>query len=762
MAKRKSARSTDTSGGPGLRHAIPFATLSDELVPLFAPRLGVKATAAAVRGALADEAVIAERLRKVPAPALAVLERIVDAEGELRQDDVTSLAPRLGMDEVTVDTAVQKLFLECLVVVVMQSISFGPPERHVVILDVSAAAIAARVRGLTTPPAAPPELTPSAAQASTTRRDLVALLASAAHVPLRVTNYGDANRTSVKKLAKVLGASPETVGLRLDRATRAGVLGVRGKDLVPIASRLLDVARGEDVAEGADARRLKAWASAGWVARDTLVRALVAARHRDERRGRVYGGEPEGAGHRAFVVAEAIVDHAGLEAAEHGGHTYLRVPPVARGGGGDGHVTPSFEVMLGPGADPELVATVALATEPGRMDLVLTRKLTPASVAAALACGVGAEAILAALDRVGRHPVPDNVRFLVEEWSEAARTVRVQKVWALEASNAAAADEVARALGDDLVSRPTPTLILARGDVPDPSSRFAKTGVRVEGATIPITRGALPVDPPTKVDVVLAAPGPESMRDHFEREWKRGLETLEAIAPEVEAVFFAPEEVLTTMAKGAGAKDPALRQVLLTAARLWKGAVKEYQAWAVDLEPSAAAEALGVPMRAPLELLPWLTLQTAHRTAARRDARNLDDLFSASMRFAEQRRALSKDGETIRRLISRPHVLRQVEKLSQVSGELGSEAPPLASLEPQPPDEVRGVFLRAAARGTPVWLRVRSKTGGDRVVALVPERILDRGADVALLGVDPETEQNRSFPLANVLCVHPMRPPGSA
>ncbi len=68
-----------------------------------------------------------------------------------------------------------------------------------------------------------------------------------------------------------------------------------------------------------------------------------------------------------------------------------------------------------------------------------------------------------------------------------------------------------------------------------------------------------------------------------------------------------------------------------------------------------------------------------------------------------------------------------------------------------------GVVVLACGAGKTVV--ARSKTGGDRVVALLPERILERGANVALLGVDPDTQQNRSHPLANVLCVRRARPP---
>ena len=96
MAKRGSARSTD-AWRAAFPNAVAFDVLADGLVPVFAPALGVKATAKAVRAALADEAATARRLMEVPAPALAVLERLVDAGGGLLHEQLVTLCPRLGL-----------------------------------------------------------------------------------------------------------------------------------------------------------------------------------------------------------------------------------------------------------------------------------------------------------------------------------------------------------------------------------------------------------------------------------------------------------------------------------------------------------------------------------------------------------------------------------------------------------------------------------------------------------------------------------------
>ncbi|MCA9605058.1 MAG: helicase-associated domain-containing protein [Myxococcales bacterium] len=752
MAKRGSARSTD-AWRAAFPNAVAFDVLADGLVPVFAPALGVKATAKAVRAALADEAATARRLMEVPAPALAVLERLVDAGGGLLHEQLVTLCPRLGLRPQDLEEIIHVLLHACLACLVMASYGHRETQKRFVLLDLGARVIASRVRGLTVPPPAPatlPSPAPTGAQ-----RDIVALLASTVHVPIKVTQYGDANRTSVKKLAGVVGWTPERVGAILDDAIRARVLGQTGKRLLPIRSRLDAVAAGEDITGSPLDRQIHAWVGDGWIARDTLVRALVSmdVTAPPPLYGHVHASRA--GGELAFVRAEALVDAAGLVAAEHDGHVYLRASPrVVRGGGGDGHVTPSFEVMLGPGADPSLVATVALATEPGRMDVVLTRKITPASVGAACAAGLAGDPILAALDRVGRHPVPDNVRFLVEEWASSAPVVTANRVWALEASNPSAADEVARALGAQVVGRPTPTLVLVQGELADPTPLLAKANVRIADEPLPLfpPRSA---PEPERSNVVLSVPGPESLRAHFEREYERDLRDLATDSDDGGALPFGPVEMIDALLADIGSKDASLRRLLVTARRLWRGAADEYEAWASELEPEASDEAFAVATFSPLEIVPWLVLHPGLRSSACAQAKSLEGLLAESGKLTSSRRSLSRDGDVLVKLLTKGEMAARIRELAPPSegpSPVGS-APSVHHLAPQPPGEVRATFAMAATSGAMVWLRISSKTGGDRVVRLQPERILERGDDVALLGVDPETEQNRSFPLANVLAV---------
>jgi hypothetical protein len=70
------------------------------------------------------------------------------------------------------------------------------------------------------------------------------------------------------------------------------------------------------------------------------------------------------------------------------GETWVRRAASPADPSGDGHVTPSFEVLLGPGASLDIVAAIGLGRELMGLDRVLTFRITPESVAAGLGCGL--------------------------------------------------------------------------------------------------------------------------------------------------------------------------------------------------------------------------------------------------------------------------------------------------------------------------------------------------------------------------------------
>jgi hypothetical protein len=126
---------------------------------------------------------------------------------------------------------------------------------------------------------------------------------------------------------------------------------------------------------------------------------------------------------------------------------------------GDGHVTSSFEVMLGKEASLELIVKIALAAELKRYDQVLVFGLTPATVAAGLAAGLTPAEIEAALDAVGKQPMPDNVRAMVRDWCAQVRLAALTRGWILQ-TDPDTAQRLAKSLADHLLGQPAPGMLV--------------------------------------------------------------------------------------------------------------------------------------------------------------------------------------------------------------------------------------------------------------------------------------------------------------
>lgn len=729
MARRPRPPSTELSLALERRKVVAFDDEATNLTRIFAKPLGVEPKVESVRHALADPARIDARLRELPAPALAALEHLVEMGGEVgRRSLAEMVAGRLGLEPESTHRAVDMLVGAALVVPLAR---YGNIE-SVALLDLSAAAIAERVHGLTLPEVKePPALD---AVPDVALRDRVALVASVAHVPVRFTMGGDTNRSSAKKLAAIVGRDAAEVAAQLDAAIRGGVLGTKDKQLWPIVERLRALARDEVIADelDADARRVAEWVGPRWVSREAVVRAVVAAEMRlREGYDAFFGGGTED-----FAVAERLVSRAPLLRASASGVELVRAPERrAPSGHGDGHVTPSFDVMLGPLADPELCVTLALATEPGRHDLVLTRRITPKAVRAAVELGLRAEEILDALAKVGRHGVPDNVHAMVRDWAGAAQSVRITKVWAVEAPSPDAADTAARTLGARVASRPSPTLLLVSGEA-DPTRALVASGLGIDAPCTPLSRSKtkpspLPVSPPLSL---VPEPDP-ALRARLVAEQGRG-------APEPEPETFVPWAALAALADTL--RDDDAERVLEftdTFASLWQAAGPAFAQWASH--SATVPEVLRLTTERPLEALPWLLLSPRDRRAALASAAALDEVIAAAKRIT--RPPTTTDGMRAEQLLRDP-------RLRQLLAPLGLEDGETAAMSAS---QIRERFTEAATIGAVVTLRVRGP-GGERSLSLIPERIHERGRDVALLGVDPETEKSLSFPLAQVIALAPL------
>lgn len=756
QAKAERRRSTDQ-----LVNAAAWRLHASQAAPVIGPLIGVTGTAEAVEARLSDPAFIARSIREAPGVALAVLEIVVEHFGRIARSALVEIAmDRLGLTNTEVGASLAALDEGGLAFSFQGRDRWGGEIWDIALFDVSAEIIAEHVRGLTLPE--PPQGTaatalPDTALPDTARRDLVALLASVAHLPVRYTQAKRVNMTSCKKLASVVGQNESALAEVIDRGIAEGFLGASGALLVPRLEALRALATGARVwAPAGDAGVLHQWAPAErWISREALVRAVSAKLVVEHM---LHGIGP---GHARVLRkrVENALEHAALVSVEREGHVFVRRAGGARATGtGDGHVTPSFEVMLGPDCDPAIALVVALAAEPVRFDRVITRKITPGSISAALAVGLDAQEILDVLGRVGRHGVPDNVRAMIADWARGARTVRVRKVWALEASTPDAADQAARALGASVVGRPSPTVVLVDGELASPEAALAKTAVKVVGAAAPLVeRRIRPHDD--------ATPGPSWIGDITAAPELRARAHDRAGLPQR---VCSPDAALDAIAEAQSDRQLAVFFGVLSA--LWSAALSEYVTWARKLPEDAQKAAFRRADESPADFLFWLVRTPKVRRRMLGRAKRVEDLCVSEplTNVADT----TGPGLDVLRMLRTPAVARALASVSTVAPPAGapakrahaaksapagkSDGPVKPSdLEPQPRDEIVEALESAIDVGTQLWVRVSSKSQGERVLALQPEQLLRRGNELTLLATDVETGEGRSFPLANVVAVKP-------
>lgn len=91
-------------------------------------------------------------------------------------------------------------------------------------------------------------------------------------------------------------------------------------------------------------------------------------------------------------------------------------------------VQPTFEVLAGPELDPRVRFTLELMSCRKSRDVVVTSMLTRDGVARARARGMSAADILGFFETHSRTPLPQNVRFSIEEWANAFGGIFFEKV----------------------------------------------------------------------------------------------------------------------------------------------------------------------------------------------------------------------------------------------------------------------------------------------------------------------------------------------
>ena len=697
--------------------AVDYDTVAEPLHQLLHRYAGTKTREATKRWAL-DEARIRRVLFECSKASLAVLDAVVDHAGALPQLLMVRVLADQGFENaprVAKQAADELVSLGLLIPYRW----YGDEELYKTCVEVFET-IAPLVHGVTVPPV--PAVPHDVIVDRRGPRDALITLAALAHVPVRATNSGP-HRSDTKKIAAALARDETWVERLLFSALESDAI---------VASNKLDAPRLDVLHAIATGRRhARDWWPDGlerndeWFIAGAVRRALAA----DQRVAMLFEG-PEDVSVALEAFELATVD--GIELA--------RRPQPSPDGTGDGHVTPSFEIFLGPAADLGVTRLVALAAEPTRLDAVATFKLTPKSIASAARLGVSIDEVLGALERVGPHGVPANVRATVLDWASSVGTAKVRTVFAVECSAVETADRAARALGTHVVQRPTPTLLLVDTD---PHAKLVKAGVVLGADTLPPVRRRESYDPP--LALLYARPDPK-LRAHFAAAKARPPSALIARATTAEVVHGVLGDIPTFLRECTqGSPSPSVTFALRRLADLWEKQNPELEAWLLGhSDPKSALYSL---IERPFALAPYLTLDPTIRAQLRQQSTEPHELMARAIAL---RPHLS--GE-LGRLMKKPAVARFAANLI-----LSPDAPPPTSSSPrakartEPSGHPRehdhaAAFLQAATEGR----RVRIRLTSGRVVELMPQRVLPVGDDLALAGEDSKTGEARSVSARDVV-----------
>lgn len=454
------------------RRGFPVNRFSNETVTAMTHTLGVgtdrkgssgsKRHLAALAEALADGTRWDAWLAELPAACLLVLEVLVEAGGGTDCESLDALLQQRGVpSEEEAADAMHALLERRLIVPLGRSGESG--FFAVSIYHEAFGPLEERVRGVSLP-ALPEALTgdTSSPPAESPLRRRLAVASLTAHRRLRFTLKGAANRSNLRRFARELGPPTEEIGRLVDQAAADGLLGARDERFVVQASQLFDaIQKDEPLGPFAE------WLRPGhWVSLEALARAALGANLEAGRRNLATYPDLPLAYHLSTHLGQirnALVTTSGIECLEIGEQTWLRARQAVPEPNGDGHVTPSFEVILGPAADLAIVATIGLGCELQRVDRMLTFRLTKESVAAGITAGLEKGQLHAALDVVGRHAVPDNVAHLVAEWERGTRVAAIEEGWFLFADRESQAALERGPLAPWLLGSPAPGVLrLAR------------------------------------------------------------------------------------------------------------------------------------------------------------------------------------------------------------------------------------------------------------------------------------------------------------
>ena len=106
-------------------------------------------------------------------------------------------------------------------------------------------------------------------------------------------------------------------------------------------------------------------------------------------------------------------------------------------------VNPDHEIVVFPeNATPQLIHDIGRFAIRKKADFALHYQLSQESIQEAAATGMTAEEILGVLDEHGRHELPENVAFSINEWCEKMIAARSRRVWIIETKSKKELDRI--------------------------------------------------------------------------------------------------------------------------------------------------------------------------------------------------------------------------------------------------------------------------------------------------------------------------------
>ena len=760
-----------------LSEAFAGRRVTNALAPKSLPELALKALAAHFRVA-SDQAVSAltdpqriERELNAASPAcLVLIEALLESGGQMLRPALrTLLSVRFDWSEPQFDAAFAEGAGRDLFLSAALTRHYGVELECVFVLEGMSQTLASAVMGITLPraPTSPIANVLPARATSTLLRDRLARAAATLHFTVKASRGGtDVNRSTIRKLAAATCMPEKSLHQELQEALRTrAVRAVR--DLVVPSVPVLRALASRVVTWSASAEetKLRAWVgTAQWVSEEALARALaIDVRPRAHWPLWVSPYEFNLVGGPEFAVAADTVAATDFLRIVHEGETFVHGHLHEENPRGDGHVTPSLEVMLGPDANLDLTVTIALCAEPVRFDRVLTFKLTQASISSAASVGLESQIILDALKRVGPHPVPRNVISMVEDWSRNARSARIQAAWVIELSSSEAADIASRALGKNVIARPTATLLIIDKSLSSPESVLAKLGIRIKDTGDASDFNALPASLDIAASHVLSVSPQAALRDKVARARKEGFASGAAVLPEPDDLEDDPpiRPWLVLFERAKASRNPSMGTFLEVAAQRIQKTETALSDWVMKRPANERMRAMRLMERAPLSLLAIACLPTKERTKQLRAHTSLADLILASNRTTSSA-VVEGSALPIWNRLQHPEAAALLEAdLERVRGETAlPEAlepmrtkPTLAQLPPAEARVVLAQIKEALEDAKSLWMHVSSKIEGDHVVLFRAERLLARGNETLVLGLDLDAEEARSFPLSSLRSV---------